>query len=168
MSPKENKEQENEAAEAAPSLAEGAEEKLPQDHPMHHHAQLVSQFRESVEREGEEAYKRWGLPLYHSLPDEEVEAQRRALGVKPVDALDHYNRGCLLAAQEDFAAAAQQFAQAVKLDPEMSEALFNLALAQEKAGRLAEARKSWNQFVERFGDQEEAAQVRDHLAQLAG
>ena len=133
-------------------------------HPSRHVQMLADHFRRSLAAEGADAYRRWGLAFFYSLEDEEAEAQREARGFDPQDALGHYNRGCLLAGREDFAAAVKSFAQAVKLDPELPEALFNLALAQEQAGHKADARRSWNQFIELFGDREEVAEIREHLA----
>ncbi len=136
-------------------------------HPSRHFEYLLEQFRASLAAEGPAAYQRWGLTLYHSMNDEELEAQREQLGFAPADALDHFNRGCLLAAREDFAGAARHFGEAVKLDAGLAEALYNLALAQESAGQKAEAKRSWNQYLERFSDREDGAEVREHLVALA-
>ena len=154
-----------EAAPAAETPAPAVDNRPP--HASHHHGRLLDQMRIALEAQGEAAYQRFGLALFHSFSDEEAETEREKLGITPKDALDHYNRGCLLAAREDFTAAAAAFERAVKLEPELAEALYNLALAQERAGNAAQARKSWNSFVERFGDRPEIAEVRDHLAQTA-
>jgi hypothetical protein len=62
------------ATESAEATARRAEQ---------HHARMLADFQQSLAAEGETAYQRWGLPLYHSLPDEAVEAQRLAHGVQP-------------------------------------------------------------------------------------
>jgi tetratricopeptide (TPR) repeat protein len=133
-----------------------------------HHARLLADFQQSVAAEGETAFKRWGLPLYHSLSDEAVEAQRLAHGVQPTDALDFYNRGCLLASTEDFAGAAKAFARALELKPELSEAAFNHALALEKSGDAKGARKAWQAQLEALEDgSEDAEAIKEHLGSLA-
>ena len=75
--------------------------------------------------------------------------------------------GCRLAAKDNYAAALKCFAVAVQLDSEFFEARFNQALATEKSGDLAEAKKIWNELSKNCEDQEEVAQIKGHLAELA-
>lgn len=131
------------------------------------HGRYLDYFRQSLASEGEVAYQRWGLPLFHSMTDEEVESQRVALGMEPTDALDFYNRGCLLTTREDFAGAVKAFERAAQLDPNQPETFYNLALAQEKAGDTAKARQTWQQYLERFAEEDDTAEVKEHLATLA-
>lgn len=131
------------------------------------HGRQLELLRQSLAAEGEVAYERWGLALFHSLSDEEVEAQRITLGVEPKDALDFYNRGCLLAQREDFAGAAKAFERAGQLDANLADAFYNRALALESAGDKSAARQAWQGYLERFGESEEAAEVRQHLEALA-
>lgn len=133
-----------------------------------HHARMLADFQQSVEAEGETAFMRWGLPLYHSLTDEAVEAQRAAHGIEPADALDFYNRGCLLASREDFAGAAKAFARAAELNADLPEAAFNHALALEKSGDAKGARKAWQAHLETLEeDSEDADEIKEHLTTLA-
>ena len=130
------------------------------------HKRYVELFKESLAQEGEIAYARWGMPLFHSLSDEDAEAQRLALGVEPQDALDFYNRGCLLAHQEDPAGAAKAFARAAQLDPALAEAVYNQALALEQADDKSGALETWQDYLARFGENEDAVVVRQHLESL--
>lgn len=135
------------------------------------HGRYVEWFRQSLAAEGEVAYQRWGMPLFHSLAPEEIEAQTAALGLDVTDALDFYNRGCLLASREDYAGAVKAFDRAIQLDANLSEAVFNRALALEKSGDIAAARQGWQQYLDRFGETEDADDVndvKDHLGELAG
>jgi tetratricopeptide (TPR) repeat protein len=134
--------------------------------PAQHHAALLERFRETLGAEGEKAYARWGLSLLYSLDDEQIETQRQALGLKPRDALDHYNHGCLLARREQYAEAAKAFEQAVKLDPALAEADFNHAFALECAGQKIPARKAWVAHLEKFADTPDAAEIKQHLTAL--
>jgi Flp pilus assembly protein TadD len=52
----------------------------------------------------------------------------------------HYNLGNALAAQGNFGGAADQFAEAVKLNPDDANAQANLGTALAQLGRLTEAR----------------------------
>jgi tetratricopeptide (TPR) repeat protein len=131
------------------------------------HSRQVELYKQSLAAEGEVAYLRWGLPFFHSMSDEEVETQQLALGLEPTDALDFYNKGCLLAIKEDFAGAAKAFGRAVQLQPELAEARYNQALALESAGNKAAARDAWQAYLEKFGESEDAEEVKQHLGTLA-
>lgn len=134
------------------------------------HQQLVQDFQTSVQADLPGAIGRWGYTWLHSLPDEEAMSLRQQLGFHAVDALDHYNQGCLLAAREDYAGAVEAFQRARELDPELDEAWFNQALALELAGQTAKAREAWKAYLDQHGDlpEEEARQIKDRLAALAG
>jgi tetratricopeptide (TPR) repeat protein len=51
-----------------------------------------------------------------------------------LDAAREYNAGLDLASEGNFAAASQRFEEALKLDPSLADASFNLALAYERLG----------------------------------
>jgi tetratricopeptide (TPR) repeat protein len=133
------------------------------------HARLLEEFKQSLAAHPEGVYARWGYTWLHSMSDEDAMVQREALGYQLVDALDHYNHGCLLASRETYADAAKAFAKAVELDPKLVEARFNHALALELAGKTAEARAAWKACVEPGAElpDEEIKQIKDHLGALA-
>lgn len=132
------------------------------------HGRYLDWFKQSLASEGEKAYQRWGMPFFHSLAPEEIEAQSATLGFETTDALDFYNRGCLLAAREDFAGAIKAFDRALQLDANLAEALFNRALALEKTGNVATARQVWQQYLERYPENDDAEDVKEHLDTLVG
>ena len=132
-----------------------------------YHERQLECFRQSLEAEGEGAYDRWGLAMFHSLPDEDIEAQRVALKWGNRDALDHFNAGCLSASREEYGKAATAFAKAVELDPALSDAAYNHALALEKAGRTDPARKAWQTFLKEYPDSDEVREVNQHLTEPA-
>ncbi|HOE97658.1 MAG TPA: tetratricopeptide repeat protein [Candidatus Sumerlaeota bacterium] len=164
-------EQENtpqEQQEPTPAAHEATAESAAASKAAQFHGRLVDLYRQALTQDGRKAYDRWGLALFHSLPDEEAQAQRENLGLTQGDALDHYNTGCLLAARQDYAGAVAAFERALALNPQMREAAYNKALALELSGKTAEARKAWQSWLEQAPDGEEAAEVRQHLAELAG
>ncbi len=132
-----------------------------------YHERQLECFRQSLEAEGEGAYDRWGLAMFHSLPDEDIEAQRVALKWGNRDALDHFNAGCLSASREEYGKAATAFAKAVELDPALSDAAYNHALALEKAGRADPARRAWQAYVEKYPESGEVGEVNQHLTEPA-
>lgn len=127
----------------------------------------IEAFAAALKDDPSEAYARFGLALFHSLSDEEAQAQLAGLKIKSEDSLSFYNQGVILAGQDKFADAAKAFAQALELDPSLSEALFNQALASEKAGNAADARKLWNKYLEFCDDPEESAAIKNHITELA-
>lgn len=137
------------------------------DHPSAYHDTLLDQFQESLEQDREKVYQRWGVSMFHSLDDAQAEAEREQMGVELQDSLDYYNRGCLKAQQENYTEAVKLLDQAIKLDEDFAEAYFNRALALEKAGKTGDARNAWNEFLQKFGDHDSAAEVKEHLTQLA-
>lgn len=152
-------------AEAAAKNAQPAEEGKRK--PEQALGRYLDFYKQSLTDEGEKANQRWGLPLFHSLSDEEAEAQRAMLGIAPKDALDYFNRGCLLAQREDFAGAIKAFDQAILRDAQLRDAWYNRALTLEKLGDANGARQAWRAYMENFGDSEDADAVKQHLESLA-
>jgi tetratricopeptide (TPR) repeat protein len=151
------------------SEAQGIPATLPTGRkPEHHHETQLNLLKESLTNEGEGAFSRWGLSMYYSLSDEEIEAQRETLGIEPADALDYYNRGCSKAGHEEFDEAVRLFSKALSMDGELNEASYNLALACEKTGETTEAIGHWKKHLSRLEDGEESEQIRQHISELSG
>ena len=134
----------------------------------HHHEDQLKLLKESLAKEGEAAFSRWGLSMYYSLSDEDVESQREQMGVGPEDALDNYNRGCSKADHEEYDEAITLYGKALNLAPELAEASHNLALSYEKAGKTSEAVSQWKTYLSNLVDDEESEQIRQHLSDLSG
>ena len=64
-------------------------------------------------------------------------------------------------------AAIASFSRALEINPAYTEALFNRALAYESAGRYAEARRDWQQFLASAADANWKAEAEGHLAALS-
>lgn len=160
---------ENEPTQTEPEAAETAQEAqapAPVEEKTLTDLQIEG-FTQALHDNPAEAYARYGLALFHSLSDEEAQAQLAGLKIKPEDSLAFYNEGVILAGKDKFAEAAKAFARASELDPSLSEAVFNHALATEKAGNAAEARKLWNRYLELIDDPDETAEIKNHITELA-
>lgn len=131
------------------------------------HDRKLEEFQKHVDERGEQVFAHLGFALYHSLPDEQVQAHREKLGFEPKDALDFYNQGCMMAGREQFEPAAKAFKKAVELNPDCPEAHYNLALALERMGQTAKARKAWESYLEQFAEAPDGAEVKEHLAELS-
>ena len=129
---------------------------------------LLSRFEDDLAQKGLDAYARWGFALFHSQGDEQSAKARAQLGMKPIDAVDHYNEGCVQAQSGDFAAAAASFKTALEMDSNFGEARFNLGVALDKSGDAAGAREHIKQYLDTLEEPEEADQVRQYLGELAG
>ncbi|MFL6216643.1 MAG: zf-HC2 domain-containing protein [Blastocatellia bacterium] len=68
---------------------------------------------------------------------------------------------------QSYDAAIASFDQALSLNSNYSEALFNRALAEESAARYAEARRDWEQFINSISDAKWKAEAEQHLAGLS-
>ncbi len=124
-------------------------------------------FTKTLQADPAQAYSRFGLALFHSLSDEDAQAQLSALKIDQKDGLSLYNKGVLLAKEEKFAEAAKAFAEASQLDSSLPEAVFNQALATEMAGNATEARKLWNKYLELCDDPDESSEIKNHITELA-
>lgn len=127
---------------------------------------LVGIYDLCLNQDNKETFRRLGFALFHSLSDERALAELQKLGHKPKDALDFYNVGCQQAMSEKFGDAAKSFAQALKIQPEFPEAVYNHALSLEKSGDTNGARKAWKEYLDSCSDEAEAEQVREHLKEL--
>jgi tetratricopeptide (TPR) repeat protein len=68
---------------------------------------------------------------------------------------------------EIYGDAIANFNTALEQKPDYFEALFNKALAEERAGREAEARRDWRQFINSSNDPEWKAEAESHLNLLS-
>jgi tetratricopeptide (TPR) repeat protein len=157
---------ENDTTQTEEASAAEAPAHVPAEEKTLTDTQLES-FAQTARTNPAEAYSRFGLALFHSLSDEDAQAQLATLKIDGKDALSLYNRGVLLAENGKFTEAAKAFAEAGVLDTSLGEALYNQALATEKAGNAAEARKLWNKYLEVCDDPDESAEIKNHITELA-
>ncbi len=129
----------------------------------------VESFNRTAESEGlEKTFKRFGFSLFHSLPKEDRVLYEEELGLLKKESADLYNLGGAHAAKEDYEKAVDYWKKALKADPELTDALFNIAVAYERLENLNAARKNYKQYIESIEDPAEIERVREHLSELEG
>ncbi|MCX7011669.1 MAG: tetratricopeptide repeat protein [Candidatus Sumerlaeota bacterium] len=109
----------------------------------------LRRYRMALNRGIDRAYRRYGFVLYHSLEGAEAVELRQKIGLPMEDALDAYNLGVVAAQKDEWAEAVRCFQQALAADSALADAEYNLALALEKKGDAAGARKRWNSYLKR-------------------
>ena len=145
--------------------------KTPVEKPVHRrpeqfHHYMLEQFRNSLEQETDQIYDQWGYSMLYCLGDEEAARQLKQIGFEATDAVDFYNQGCLLAQEKQFEAARDAFAKAGDMDPNLSEALYNLALVHEKLGDIVTARQYWQTYMDQNPNDETCSKIEAHLVEL--
>ncbi|HBF34061.1 TPA: hypothetical protein DDW35_05815 [Candidatus Sumerlaeota bacterium] len=126
----------------------------------------MANYRATLGANLEDGLAKYGFALFHCLPGEERFMLQKQLGIPCRNASEHYNQGCALAVAEDFAGAVDAWKQALKLNPSLNQSLFNIALAQERLGKIAEAKKQYASYLLTITDEEEKQQIEEHVAQL--
>jgi tetratricopeptide (TPR) repeat protein len=127
----------------------------------------MTAFRESVAQEGlEGAFRRYGFTMFHCLPDEERILIEEQMGLTRKDASGAYNLGLAYAAKDDLETAISFWKQALKKDPDLVEAEFNLAVAYERQGNKTQARKQYERYLKMASDPEEIQVIQSHLSEL--
>lgn len=72
-----------------------------------------------------------------------IEAYRKAVALDPQQSDAYFNLGFIYASQRDFSKAEEAYGQVVRLSPPyLDEALFNLALVQEKQGKKKQSKEN--------------------------
>ena len=107
----------------------------------------VEDFLKSAKENIDEALDRYGFTLWHSLPRKAQVDITEKLGLKALEARDHYNRGTALALEEKYDAAEAELRIALKKDADYAPAAFNLALCLEKLERFGDARKMYEKYL---------------------
>jgi len=124
-------------------------------------------YHQALDEGLEVAGNRFGFVLYHSLSGSEIVNLRRQMGFVPQVATDHYNLGVVAAEQEKYPEAIKHFQKAMQMDPDLAEAEFNLALAQEKSGDVNAARKQWSSYIKRESiNESDRNTVSEHVKEL--
>jgi tetratricopeptide (TPR) repeat protein len=126
----------------------------------------MERFRLNLSKDMDEAQQRFGFTLYHSLSPKEKVKHLEALGFEARDGIDQYNLGCVAALQGNFEAAIGHFEKAVADQPDLFQAVHNLALSLERAGQTPEAKRHWGRALELASDETERREIEAHIAAL--
>src|SRR5687768_1207826 len=106
----------------------------------------VTRYEATVDRDLDEAFKRYGFTLYHSLPPVKQVQLAKKLGFMGTDAVDHFNLAGVEIAGERWDAAAKLLQKSLELDGTFADAAYNLALVYEKLDRKNDAINLWSRF----------------------
>jgi tetratricopeptide (TPR) repeat protein len=128
----------------------------------------VSRYEATVDRDLDEAFKRYGFTLYHSLPPVKQVQLAKKLGFMVNDAVDHFNLAGVEIASEHWTEAAKLLQKALELDGTFADAAYNLALVYEKLDRKSDAINLWSRFQELAQGDDDRKSVDAHLAELRG
>ena len=123
----------------------------------------LQRFADVLERRPEEAYHKFGLSFFPSLPPEVAGKEMFRLRKRSTDPCDLYNKGVLELGQEKVEKAAKHFQKAMaglsSLDPDSAKAYiedcpsllpslaFNLYLCKNELSNKSEAKKAWKSVV---------------------
>ncbi|AXA35499.1 MAG: tetratricopeptide repeat protein [Candidatus Hydrogenedentota bacterium] len=139
----------------------------------------LERYRQVVRENLDEAMRRYGFTLYHSLVHWDNENRldledallqleiAEKIGMKPRDAVDYFNFAWTAIHKEDWAKAIRLLKSAVTDDPSFADAWYNLALCLERAGKVDDAKQAWEKFLATAESEDAKKQVEAHLATLA-
>lgn len=126
----------------------------------------IERYQETIDRDLDESFLRYGFSLYHSLPPEKLVVLNQKLGFFKGDAIDKYNLAGLEILEENYAKAAEILEESLKEEPELADAIYNLALCYEKMDRKNDALPLWQQYQELIEDEEEQDAIENHIAEI--
>lgn len=126
----------------------------------------MGRYRRILDEDGETALRCYGMTLINSLDPAERTLALQKFGVEVEAAVDLYNLGVHATRSENWAQAIEYFRRAIETDPEMVDAIYNMAVCYEKTGFVPQAKDTWNVYAQAVGDEAEAERVRRHMAEL--
>jgi tetratricopeptide (TPR) repeat protein len=120
----------------------------------------------ALEENLNEGLARYGFAFFHSLEDEDRVLYEEKIGLKPDSAVDFFNLGTANALKGNLEKALEQLQQALKMDADLGQALFNAGLVCEKMGKSKEARQYYEKYLGLTNNEEEKTQLQERLATL--
>jgi tetratricopeptide (TPR) repeat protein len=127
----------------------------------------IDYYRAAIKRNKQQAMKRYGFTLYHSLSKEEKIDFLKDHKFKLDQPEDTYNEAVLAFREEDYNKAKKLFEQVIKAKEDLTYPLYNLALTYEQLGNVDKAIKTWEKYLEHPKvDDDEKAEVENHLKEL--
>ena len=97
---------------------------------------------------GQDILNLWQQAQLPDASDASLEYANSQLEKNPNDAANFVYRGLVYFLQENYWNAHADFEIALELNPELSEAVFNLALTQEKLNRYKDALKTYDRYLQ--------------------
>ena len=96
---------------------------------------------------GQEILRLWAQAQLPDASEESLEAANKKLENDSRDAQNYFYRGLIYYEREDFKNAEEDFEKALEINPNFTEARYNLALTQAKNGNFKDAIKSYDKFL---------------------
>ncbi len=129
------------------------------------YTQHLETFRQLLAAEPEVAIEAYGFAFYFSLPDIDRLRIRKKIE-SPKTAADFYNYAAVAIQDGQWNEAIQLLNDALKLDANFADAVYNLALCYEKIGDKPSACKAWEKFLSITNDSTLKEQVTAHVAEM--
>lgn len=126
----------------------------------------LARYRRIIARDPHEALQRYGMTLMNSLNPAERAQILKELGDEITDAMDFYNLGVQFAQEENWSEAILYFKRSVEQDPDLLEAIYNLALCYEKTGHTPQAKSTWQVYADSCRNPDEAKRIAAHIGEL--
>lgn len=126
----------------------------------------ISRFRDLMREDKDAAFGLFGMTLINSInPAERAEALRH-WGFEVTEAVDYYNLGCHSAHEENWSEAIVHFKHAIQMDPNLTQAIYNMAICYEKTGHMPQARSTWEVYVDVTSDETEKRLIGQRIQSL--
>jgi len=126
----------------------------------------LANYRAALEKDPEAALAQYGMSMINSLSPAERALAMKKFGFEITEAVDFYNLGVHFAQQENWGEAIDYFKKALEIDPELNDAVYNLALCYEKTGHVPQAKQVWDIYLKSVEDGSERHKVEQHIASL--
>ncbi|MDK2971102.1 MAG: hypothetical protein PWP23_857 [Candidatus Sumerlaeota bacterium] len=126
----------------------------------------LDRYRGQIANEPQNALTRYGMTLINSLNPADRALALKQWGIEITEPIDYYNLGVKFAQEENWSEAILYFKRSVELDPELTDAIYNLAICYEKTGHTPQARSTWEVYIGSVGDSSETFRVKEHLKEL--
>ncbi|MBX3728688.1 MAG: tetratricopeptide repeat protein [Candidatus Sumerlaeia bacterium] len=127
----------------------------------------LARYRAAIARDPKAALQRYGMTLINSIDPAERALALKQWGTEIGEPVDYYNLGVKFAQDDNWSEAILYFKRAVEQDPELTEAIYNLAICYEKTGHTPQARSTWEVYLGTLErESAEADRVRQHLKGL--
>lgn len=126
----------------------------------------IERYRNTLRRDIDKAYERYGFTVFHSLPPIEKIRLKEKIGFQIIDEIDYYNLGVAAVTKEEYQKGRENFEKAIELKSDFSDALYNLALSCEKLNDYQSAVKYWNAYLDLIEDTDEKQEIKKHLQEI--
>jgi len=128
--------------------------------------QQIRRYRQMLETNPDEAQRIYGVSLLNSLDPAERTVAMQAMGASVNEAEDCYNLGVHAARQDNWSQAIDYFRQAIESNPDLTDAIYNLAVCYERLGHAPQAKDTWRVYLEIIPEGPEAERLEKHIKTL--